>query len=258
MGVGDPKPTWMEWRTTAIIGLFLIAASTGLVAWSQQWVPSGVTSLLMSTTPLFLIAIDALSKGKQKPRSTETWGAIIGFCGIAFLINTIYQDNSKFGNNLFGVIGLLIAALIWTIGSIYQREAAMPKSGILGTGMEMIIGGVLLILLSGISGELHNFSVASIKLQSWIALLYLLVMSSLVGYSLYIWLLRVAPTSLVATYAYVNPLIAVLIGHYLGQESMTIQTLFAGGMVIGSVLLISRTQPEPISTKDKVPARADQ
>lgn len=243
---GDPRPKTTEWRSAAVVGILLLVGGNGGVVWSEQFVPSGLAALLVATVPLWMVFLDALRPGGHRPSLMAGAGIIIGFAGVILLIRSV--ANGTDATNSFGVVALLCAALSWATGSLYGRTAKLPTSQLLGTGMEMLTGGVALLFVSLALGEWTWFDPATVSQRSALAVIYLTVVGSS-AFVAYVWLLRVAPTPLVATYAYVNPLIAVLLGHFLAQEPLTLRILLAAMLIIGSVALVSRQKrQEPTNT----------
>jgi drug/metabolite transporter (DMT)-like permease len=236
--VGDPPPTRRQWLSTIIIGLLLLLGGNGLVSWAEQRIDSGVAALLIGTVPIWMVLIDTLTS-KQRPGGKAVIGLLAGFVGIVILVGPRNIVGGKGQYDLFGIGMTLLAALFWSLGSVYSRKADMPRSPLLGTGMEMLGGCVGLYIVSLLTGEWHNFALTEVSLRSWLGLLYLIIAGSLVGFVAYTWVLRNAPIPIVATYAYVNPLIAILLGHWLAMETLTIQVLVAALVIIGSVILIS-------------------
>lgn len=236
---GDPSPKALEWRSAAIIGIFLLVGGNGGVVWAEQFVPSSLAALLVATVPLWMVLIDTFRPGGHRPGSMEIAGIFIGFSGVVLLVRSVAGIAEV--TNFLGVGALILASLAWSIGSLYGRSARLPPSQLLGTGMEMLAGGMALTLLATIVGEWSNLDMAAISRRSALALVYLTVVGS-GAFVAYVWLLRVAPTPLVATYAYVNPLVAVALGYFLAQEPMTIRVLLAAALIIGSVVLVSSSQ----------------
>jgi len=246
--LGDPQPTGQEWRSASIIGIFLLVGGNGGVVWAEQWVVSGVAALLVATAPLWMILIDTLHPRGHKPGPKVILGVILGFGGIFILIHP-FQSMRQGDIHLIGALVLILASLFWSIGSLYSRQAKLPSSPLLGTGMEMLAGGGGLLLLGILSGEMRQLSWGSISKESWLGLIYLIVFGSWIGFTAYTWLLRTAPTPLVSTYAYVNPIVAVFLGYFIAEEPLTLRILIATVLVVGSVALITITQQSPLRVK---------
>jgi len=195
---------------------------------------------MVSMSPMWLVLFEALRRGGAKPNWRGVVGLLIGFGGVFLLIGPQnFNGSSVTQFDTLGTIALLIAALIWSIGSIYSKTADMPKSTLQSTGMEMIVGSVALFIVSVGSGELNGFHLASVSMRSWLGLTYLIFIGSLVGFVSYGWLLHNAPISLMSTYAYVNPVVAVFLGSWLASETITPRILLAAAIIIGSVIVIN-------------------
>jgi drug/metabolite transporter (DMT)-like permease len=257
---GDPAPRKVEWRSAIVIGLCLLLVGNGGVVWAEQRVVSSVAALLIASTPLWMALLDALRPGGQKPSLQTVLGIIIGFCGMALLIDPTHAAGGKGGVDLLGAVVLLGAALSWSAGSLYSRKATLPVSPLLGTSMEMLIGGIALLLLSFLTGELSRAEWAAISRTSLFGLGYLIVIGSWIGFSAYTWLLRVAPTPLVSTYAYVNPVVAVVLGYFIAAEPLTARSLLATAIIVGAVILTIRrsaSKPQPVIAPVAAPQFAD-
>lgn len=239
---GDPKPTRPQWRSATIIGLLMLLGGNGGLMWAEQRVPSGVASLFIGSTPLWMVLLDTFWPGGKRPRLLTWLGVLIGFAGIAFLVGPSDTSLSSPYLDLAGVAVLLFAALSWSIGSLYSRNAHLPDSPLLYTGMEMFAGSLGLFAFGTLVGEWGQLEFATITTRSLLGLTYLITFGSLVGFVAYTWLLRNAPTPLVATYAYVNPLIAILLGSLLGGEALTPRVLLSTAIIVGSVVLINLTR----------------
>ena len=239
---GDPTPTRSQWRSAAIIGLFLLVGGNGGVTWAEQYVDSGIAALIVAAMPLWVVLIDAIRPGGNRPNWTTTGGVLIGLAGIAILAGPTQFSGSGTGFSLIGVAALLLAAFSWAIGSIFGRGADLPKSSLLGTGMEMLAGSAGLFILGVLSGEPTRLDLSAITLPGLLGLAYLVLGGSLVGFVAYSWLLRSAPTSLVVTYAYVNPVVAVILGSLFAHEVLTPQTVIAIPLILSAVALINFTQ----------------
>ena len=187
--------------------------------------------------------------GGTKPTWQAILGLIVGFAGVFILIGPAEFIGGESSFDTFGVILLLLAPLFWSMGSIYAKGADMPKSTLLSTGMQMLTGAVALFLVSLVRGELNGFNIGDVTVRSWLALLYLITFGSLIGFVSYGWLLHNAPISLVSTYAYVNPVVAVLLGSLFADEPLNGRTLIAAAIIIGSVVLINSARQAQAKVK---------
>ena len=239
---GDVPPVRVEWISAAIVGILLLVAGNGSVVWAEQYVPSGITALIVGTAPLFMVLIDALRPRGQLPDWRTIVGVLIGFAGIIILINPSSLSGNPDRYFIIGLVVLLLATFFWALGSLYNRHARLPASPLLGTGMEMLVGGVVLLGIATLSGEWGRLDLAAISPRSWLGLAYLIVFGAMIGFVAFTWLLRVAPTPLVATYAYVNPLIAIFLGAWLGQEALTPRILLAAVVIVAAVFMINSSR----------------
>jgi len=248
---GDIPARKIEWRSAAIIGFFLLVGGNGSVVWAEQRVPSGIAALMVGSAPLWMVLLDALRPGGQRPGWRTITGVLIGFAGIVLLIGPGQVAGNGGQSDPLGVAALFLAAFMWAVGSLYSRNAQLPASPLLGTGMEMLAGGAMLLLLGTVSGEWSRVDLTSISARSWWGLIYLIVFGALIGFAAYTWLLRVAPTPLVSTYAYVNPLIAILLGSMLADEQLTLRIVISALVIVSSVALINTSKGA--ATKQKAP-----
>lgn len=248
---GDPWPTLRQWRDASVVGLFLLAGGNGLVSVAEQTIPSGVAALVVGSTPLWLTSFESLRPGGVKPGWQSIFGLLVGFFGIYLLVGPGLSGESLRLDPL-GTVTIILAPILWAFGSIYSKNADMPDSTLMWTGMQMAAGTVGLFLLSILTGELPRFDIAAVSLNSWLGLLYLILIGSLVGFVAYAWLLRNAPIALVSTYAYVNPVVAILLGAWLAQEIITGRTLVAALVIIGAVVVINLSKQAKIIQKEEV------
>lgn len=243
--VGSALPTRNQWISTFIIGSLLLIGGNGLVSWAEQTIPSGVAALIVGTVPLFLVILEAFRKNGVKPNWQTILGLAIGFIGIFILVGPAELTGSKENLNPFGVIAVLSACILWAIGSVYSKGADLPKSSLMTTGAEMLMGSIGLFVVSLLTGELNGWNPADVSTRSLIGLLYLITIGSIIGFGSYIWLLQNAPISLVATYAYVNPIVAVILGYLFGNEILEPRIWLATGIIIGAVAFInSKSKPQ--------------
>jgi drug/metabolite transporter (DMT)-like permease len=236
---GDAVPTLRQWKSTAIVGIFLLLGGNGLVALAEKTVPSGIAALMVATAPFWLVLFEAFRSGGAKPTWGSILGLVIGFVGVFILIGPAEITGAEHKFDTFGVILLLIASLLWSVGSIYAKGADMPQSTLMSTGMQMLTGSVSLFVVSLATGELNGFNLGDVTMRSWWGLIYLITFGSLVGFVSYGWLLHNAPVSLMSTYAYVNPVVAVFLGWLFASEVLNARIAIAAAIIIGSVVLIN-------------------
>ena len=243
---GQVMPTRKQWISTAIIGTLLLLGGNGLVSWAEQFIPSGVAALIIGSVPMFLVVAEALRPNGVKPTWQAIVGLLIGFVGIFILVGPSEISGSDTKLNPFGVIALLGACLAWASGSIYSKTADLPKSSLMNTGAQMLMGSISLLIVSLLTGELNGWDITAVSARSLYGLLYLITAGSLIGFVSYGWLLQNAPISLVATYAYVNPIVAVLLGNWIGDEPLEPRIWVAAGIIIGSVIFINNKGKPPL------------
>ncbi len=244
LSAGSSMPTRKQWISTGIIGTLLLLGGNGLVAWAEQTIPSGIAALIIASVPMFLVIGEAIRPNGVKPNWQGIVGLLIGFVGIFILVGPSEISGGTTKLNPLGVVALLSACLFWATGSIYSKTADLPKSSLMNTGAQMLIGSISLFIVSGLSGELNGWNIAEVSSRSIYGLLYLTLVGSLVGFASYGWLLQNAPISLVSTYAYVNPIVAVLLGVWLADEVLEPRIWLATAIIIGSVIFINSTRPK--------------
>jgi drug/metabolite transporter (DMT)-like permease len=229
---GVPAPTRANWRSASLIGVMLLAGGTGVVVWAEQRVASGLAALLVSVVPLWMVLIDWLRPRGVRPGGWVAAGVVSGLAGLWILTDPLASG----GDHNLGVEGMLmVASFSWALGSIYSKHAPLPESKFLGTAMEMLAGGALLTVVGIGAGELGSFDPGAVSLRSALSLVYLITFGSLIAFSAYVWLLATVSPALVSTYAFVNPIVAVLLGWALANEPITARTGIAAAIIIGAV-----------------------
>jgi drug/metabolite transporter (DMT)-like permease len=231
---GQPSPSAREWRSIATIALCMFVATYGALFWAEQYVPSGITSVIEATLPITTVALEVFVF-RQQPFRWRTLAAVaLGFCGVAWLL--IRNDQPFPG---LPCVVILAGGTAWSLGAVLTRSMPRPKSLPLAAGAQMMLGGAVLLALSQATGELHSFP--HISLRAGLALSYLIVAGSLLGFTAYVWLLARMPATQVASHAYVNPLVAVALGYFVAGEALTMRMILASALVLASVLLILKT-----------------
>ncbi len=231
---GQPRPRLAEWRSLIVLAALMFVATYGFLFWAEQFVPSGVTSVLESTIPLITISIEVFILRRQPFRWGMLASVALGFGGIAVLL--LRNTDQKLP--LLPCLAIFAGAAAWSLGSVLTRSLKLPKSNTLTAGAEMLLGGCSLLLLSAITGELHT--VPHIPFKAAVALGYLVTGGSLLGFTAFVYLLGRMPATRVASHAYVNPVVAVALGYFVGGEVITARMLIGAGIVIASVFLILR------------------
>ncbi len=231
---GFSRPSASQWRAATIVGGLMLLGGNGGVVWAEQWVESGTAALIVAAVPLWMVVLDWLRPGGRAPAPAVWLGILVGLGGVALLLGGPQTGP----NHLVGWIVLVLASVAWAAGSLYSRTATLPAP-LLATGMQMLAGGALLMLAGTLAGELGRVDPAAFSRRSVLALAYLVVFGSLLGYTSYVWLLRVTPPALASTYAYVNPVVAVFLGWLLAGERLTARVLLASAIIVGGVALIT-------------------
>jgi drug/metabolite transporter (DMT)-like permease len=245
-------PKAAHWKTSFVVGTLLLLGGNGGVVIATHFISSSLAALLVATEPLWIVLLSWLWLKGGRPNWKVALGLLIGFAGVWLLISGRSSSvaASEGWGQIIGMVAVMLGALAWATGSIYGLRGSVPKSSLLTAGMQMIAGSVSLLLVGLIRGEWSTFDPAGVSSSSLIGLVYLIIFGSLVGFTAYSWLLKNARPSMVATYAYVNPVIAVLLGWLIAGESMTGQMLIGAGVIVGSVVLItSQNTSEPEEEK---------
>ena len=237
------RPTAAQWRSAVVIGLLLLLGGNGGVVLGELYIPSGMAAVLVAMEPMWLAAIEAVLT-RRRPSALVIGGIIAGIVGVAVLLIPV-EGLDRF--DPLGVALVICAGLTWAAGSIYVRHAALPRSGVLGTGMEMLAGGAALLVAGVLLGEVGRTYVSSFSAESIAALAYLVVFGSIVAFTAYTWLLANVSVSVVATYAYVNPIVAVALGALILSEPITPRTIVAALIIIGAVVAMVSGRPREVA-----------
>lgn len=241
---GTPAPTFRQWRINALIGTFLLLGGNGAVAWAAQHVPSGITALLIGIGPLFIVLTEWAWPGGQRPTLRTIAAMLLGFAGVVWLAAP-WQNAAHGGLHLGAVLAILAGCVAWALGSITSRHAKHGASPALAAALQMLGGGGALVLAAALHGDFAALNLGAVSAHSWSAFAYLTIIGSLVGFSTFVWLMKNCPPAQVATYGYVNPIVAVLLGWLILDEPITPRTLVASAVIITSVVLITLEKNKP-------------
>jgi drug/metabolite transporter (DMT)-like permease len=253
---GESSPQPVHWYYASIAGALLFLGGHGVLAWAEQTIPSGLAALLCATLPLWTVLLVWL-QGSERNLGWRVWlGILLGFGGVLLLVG---PDGlrSREGLNLLGAGGAVLSALLWAVGTLYTRDVKLPASTVLSAAMQMIAGGTLLLLVGLAAGEGARVHLAWVSLRSALALGYLIVFGSIVAFTAFTWLVAVSRPSLVSTYAYANPVIAVVLAWALAREKVGIRIVIATAVIVASVILVSRRKQNEIAPAEFQETAAD-
>ena len=237
------KPTLAQWKTSLVVGALLLVGGNGMVVLAERTLPSSLAALLIASEPFWVVLLGWWWLGQPRPSGRVVLGLLVGFGGVYLLVGEQLTAGAGASHaQLAGVALVLLAAFSWAAGSIYGLRSPVPRSAVLASGMQMLAGGTLLLLLGTATGEWRGVHPSGFGLAAWLGWGYLVVFGSLVAFTAYSWLLKHAPPARVATYAYVNPVVAVLLGWAMLGEKLTGQMLVGAAVIIGSVVLITTQQ----------------
>lgn len=241
------QPTGTNWKTAAVTGVLLLLVGNGGVCWAEQVVPSGITALLVAMVSLWLVIVDWLRPGGHRPVPKVLLGLVLGFGGMALLVGPAHLGGSE-RVDLRGVAVLVVSCFAWACGSLYSKHGGMPSSLLLGVAMQALVGGTVLLIAGILSGEFHRFHFAAVTWRSWTALAYLIVFGSGIGFTAYLYILQKSTAARVATYALVNPVVALILGWLIADETISLRTVIAAIVILTAVVLVI-TAPHPVPAR---------
>lgn len=231
------RPTATHWKTAAVTGCLLLFFGNGGVSWAEQVVPSGITAVLVTMVSFWLVIVDWLRPSGHRPVPKVLFGLFLGFAGVALLVGPAHLGGSERAD-LRGVAVLVVACFAWACGSIYSKHGSMPSSALLGVAMQSLAGGVVLLFAGLVRGEFHGFHFAAVSWRSWVALAYLIVFGSGIGFTSYLYILKNSSAARVATYALVNPVVALFLGWFVADEVISLRTVIAALVILTAVILV--------------------
>jgi len=239
---GTPSPSRREWLSASLLAMCIFVIDYGLLFWAEQRVPSGIAAVMLATIPVFMALSEIIFLRTQRLTLRLSLALLVGIGGVAVLVSrTLSQSLGEAPIDRAGAIALIIAAISWSIASALTRKLPLPASKVMSSGAQMLAGGILLALTAAILGEFQGFRIQAVSSGAWYALVYLIVAGSIVGFTAYVWLIHHESPTKVGTYAYVNPVVAVIVGYFLGGETIGPRTLLGTLLVLVSVIAITTT-----------------
>lgn len=245
---GTSSPTPREWASASIVALLIFVCDYGLLFWAEQRVPSGIAAVMMATIPVFMALSEIVFLGTQKFTARLVFALPVGIVGVSVLVSRSLSLNEA-PVNTAGAIALVIASISWALAAVLMRKLPLPGAKPMSSAAQMVTGGALLILASSALGEFRGFHLQAVSLGAWMALAYLIVAGSIVGFTAYVWLLHYESPTKVGTYAYVNPVVAVAVGYFLGGEGVGPRTLLGTLLVLVSVIVITTAPAKKVASK---------
>ena len=244
---GTPSPTRREWASVTLLAVLIFVLDYGLVFWAEQRVPSGIAAVMLATIPVFMALAEIVLLRTQKLTLRLAFALLIGMGGVAVLVSR----SVGFGDRPIetsGAIALVVAAIGWSLASALTRKLVLPESKVMSSGAQMLAGGILLSVTAAVLGEFRGFNVQAIPARAWFALVYLIIAGSIIAFTAYVWLIHHESPTRVGTYAYVNPVVAVAIGYFLGGEALGTRTLVGTLLVLVSVVVITTTPKKRLAS----------
>jgi drug/metabolite transporter (DMT)-like permease len=244
---GERAPTPREWRSASLLGMVIFVFDYGLLFWAEQRVPSGIAAVMLATIPAFMALSEIIFLRTQRLTVRLAVALLVGIGGVAVLM-AHSLDLGGAPIDKVGAVALIFASVSWSVASVMTRKLALPDSKVMSAGSQMLAGGMFLALSAAILGEFHDFHPSAVSREVWLSLLYLIVAGSIIGYTAYVWLIHHESPTKVGTYAYVNPIVAVLVGYFLGGEALSARTVVGTLFILVSVVVITTTPAKKLET----------
>jgi drug/metabolite transporter (DMT)-like permease len=245
---GTPSPTRKEWVAATFLGTLMFLIDYGSLFWAEQRVPSGVSAVILATIPVFITLLEILFLHTQRLTPRLAIGLLVGMVGVAVLMLRAVALGEAPVDRV-GALLLTVAALTWSIGTIFSRRLPLPSSKAMSAGAQMLTGGIQLFVLAAVTGEFSGFRIHEVSGRAWFALIYLIIAGSLIGFTAYVWLLHYESPTKVGTYAYVNPVVAVALGYLIGGETVGPRTILGTLLIMVSVVTITTISAKQTQTK---------
>ena len=252
---GTPSPTRREWAAAIVLAVPVFVLDYGLVFWAESRVPSGVTAVMMATIPVFMTLSEIMFMKTQRLTVRLGLALVVGMVGVGVLVS----HNASFGDapiDRWGAVALIVAAVSWSIGSAVTRKLPLPASKAMSSGAQMLSGGVLLSLVGLVLGEFRGLHLRAVSTAAWVSLVYLVFAGSILAFTAYVWLIHHESPTKVGTYAYVNPVVAVILGYFFAGEAVGLRTICGTGLVLVSVVVITTAKKQATRTESTDEIRA--
>jgi drug/metabolite transporter (DMT)-like permease len=238
---GEPSPTRRQWMSVLLLALLIFLIDYGLLFWAEQRVPSGVAAVMLATIPAFIALSEILFLHTQRLTVRLALALLIGLGGVAVLMsNSLNLGGAPVDTR--GAVALIVASVSWSIATVLARKLPLPPSKVMSSGAQMLAGGIMLTITSAALGEFRHFHPSTVSRAAWFSLVYLIIAGSIIGFTAYVWLLHHESPTKVGTYAYVNPVVAVLLGYLFGGETLGLRTILGTMFVLVSVVVITTTR----------------
>jgi drug/metabolite transporter (DMT)-like permease len=249
---GTPSPTRREWASASMLAVCIFVLDYGLLFWAEKRVPSGIAAVMLATIPVFMTLAEILFLRTQKLTLRLGVALLIGIGGVMVLVSKSASLRQE-PIDPHGALALIVAAISWSVAAALSRKLLLPESKVMSSGAQMLAGGIFLTLAAAVFGEFKSFHASAVSTRAWLALAYLIVAGSIIGFTAYVWLLHHESPTKVGTYAYVNPVVAVLLGYFFGGEGLGVRTITGTVLVLVSVIVITTTprkKPEPSASRE--------
>ncbi len=249
---GERSPTARQWTSVSLLAVLIFVLDYGSLFWAEQRVPSGIAAVMLATIPVFMSLSEVVFLRTQRLTLRLGTALVIGIAGVAMLMAPwLHLSGSPI--DTLGAAALIFASISWSVASTLSRKLSLPDSKVMSSGAQMLAGGVFLALAAAASGEFRNFHPSTVSRGVWFSLLYLIVAGSIIGFTAYVWLLHHQSPTKVGTYAYVNPVVAVLVGYFLGGEPLALRTIVGTALILVSVLAITTMSAKKPAAESLVP-----
>jgi drug/metabolite transporter (DMT)-like permease len=253
---GERSPSARQWMSASLLAILIFVLDYGLLFWAEQRVPSGIAAVMMAMNAVFMALSEIIFLRTQRLTARLALALSIGIGGVGVLVS----HSLNLGGapiNRAGAVALIVASMSWSVSSALTRKLPLPPSKVMSSGVQMLVGGVFLAVIAGALGEFRNFHPSTVSRGAWLSLLYLIVAGSIIAFTAYVWLIHHESPTKVGTYAYVNPVVAVLLGHFLGGEALGLRTILGTLLVLISVVVITTTRAKKPAATLPVGKRAE-